>query len=316
MKRVVFLRDFRAFRGGHLKVFHYFEHVRSSPHYEARIRFSEDSVWDQSNPWWRLPDSVLEPGEDMRADVIFLAARSDWLVLDASQRAHSPVPIINLIQGFRHVKPQEQASRFVANRAIRICVTPELEQALQSAGGATGPIFTVPIGLDLESLPAPPEPRDRDIDCVILAVKDRRLGRSLARDLERAGHSVLLIEDLLERERLMSAIARSRVSVHLPAVDEGAYLPALECMALGTLVVCPDVTGNRSFCRDGETCLMPPRDRSSLFEAARRLLALGPSAAEELRLAARAESAAHTLSAERASFLEILDRVEELWRES
>ncbi len=63
MESVVFLRHFERFRGGHLKVFHYFEHVRSSPSYRALIRFTEDSVWGPANPWWRFPDAVLPAGD-------------------------------------------------------------------------------------------------------------------------------------------------------------------------------------------------------------------------------------------------------------
>ena len=51
MKTVLFHRNYQRFQGGHLKVFHYFEHVRSSSSYNARIRFSSNSVWDASNPW-------------------------------------------------------------------------------------------------------------------------------------------------------------------------------------------------------------------------------------------------------------------------
>jgi glycosyl transferase family 1 len=315
VKRVVFLRDFHAFRGGHLKVFHYFQHVRSSPRYEARVRFTEDSVWNSTNPWWELPGARLGPGEELDADVIVLAARSDWLALAPEQRAGSPVPIINLIQGFRHIRREEAASQFLSNRAIRICVTPELEQALRADGSAAGPLFTIPIGLDLDSLPAARPPQERDLDCAILAVKDRPLGRSLARRLKSEGRRVQLIDRLLERAELLDAIARAKVSVHLPAADEGAYLPALESMALGTLVVCPDCVGNRSFCRDGETCAVPDRNEGSLLAATERLLKLAPAAAEAMRLAGHAVAATHALTAERASFLEILDRAEELWRE-
>jgi glycosyl transferase family 1 len=225
------------------------------------------------------------------------------------------VPIINLIQGFRHVKPDEAASQLLSNRAIRICVTPELEQALRADGSAVGPVFTIPIGLDLDSLPAERAPEERDLDCTILAVKDRALGRSLAKRLKAGGRRVLLVERLLERAELLDAIARARVSVHLPAADEGAYLPALESMALGTLVVCPDCVGNRSFCRDGETCAVPTREEGALLAATEGLLELDPDAAEAMRLAGHATVATHALAAERAGFLEILDRAEELWRE-
>ena len=50
METVVFHRHFERFQGGHLKVFHYFEHVRSSPSYRALIRFSSDSLLGPGEP--------------------------------------------------------------------------------------------------------------------------------------------------------------------------------------------------------------------------------------------------------------------------
>jgi len=38
---------------------------------------------------------------------------------------------------------------------------------------------------------------------------------------------------------------------------EGFYLPALEGMAVGTLVIFPDCIGNRSFCLSGYNCFRP-----------------------------------------------------------
>jgi Glycosyl transferases group 1 len=312
MSTVAFHRSFQRFRGGHLKVFHYFEHVRSSPLHEARISFSADSLWDASNPWAGLRELVISPEDAAGADVRFLAGM-DWTSLEPARRADSPVPILNLIQGFRHTRPGDAAYEFLAHRAIRLCVSAEIEERLRSLGFVQGPIFTVPIALDLEQLPAPRADRERDIDCVVLAVKDRDQGRSLARQLKRRGHRVLLVDQPLAREQLLDAIARARVSVHLPARVEGAYLPALESMALGTLVVCPDCVGNRSFCRDGETCLVPVRSEEAMLEATCTSLSESADALAPLLAAARLECAGRTLEAERARFLEILGRVDELW---
>jgi glycosyltransferase involved in cell wall biosynthesis len=51
-------------------------------------------------------------------------------------------------------------------------------------------------------------------------------------------------------------INQAKITVFLPYRDiEGFYMPALEGMALGTLVVCPDCIGNRSFCLPGYNSL-------------------------------------------------------------
>jgi len=306
LSTVAFHRNFQRFQGGHLKVFHYFEHVRSSPLHDARISFSADSLWDASNPWSGLRETVISSEDAARADVLFLAGM-DWRSLEPARRADSPVPILNLVQGFRHTRPSDAAYEFLAHRAIRLCVSAEIEERLRSLGLVQGPIFTVPIALDLEQLPAPRVDQERDIDCVVLAVKDRAQGRSLAHRLKRRGHRVL------PREQLLDAMARARVTVHLPAKVEGAYLPALESMALGALVVCPDCLGNRSFCRDGETCLVPVRSEEAILEAACAALGESADALAPLLAGARLECAGRTLAAERARFLEILGRVDELW---
>ena len=56
------------------------------------------------------------------------------------------------------------------------------------------------------------------------------------------------------------------------STHEGFCLPALEAMATGAAVVCTDAHGNRDFCSDGENCLVPEQERTSVTEAMVRLL--------------------------------------------
>jgi hypothetical protein len=291
-------------------VFHYFEHVRSSPDHEALIRFTPDSVWDAGNPWFALGESVLASGETPAADVLFLAGM-DWRALTPEQRQAPPRPIVNLIQYMPREQRTGAMNQFLAHPAIRICVTPEIQEALE--GTVTGPVLTVPIGVDLEQLPPPRPPEQRDLDCVVLAIKDPPVGHKVAERLIAAGHRVRLVAEPVPRSELLDAMARARVTVHLPVMFEGAYLPALESMALGAAVVCPDCVGNRSFCRDGDTCLVPERKARALVKGARSLLDASPAELEPMLARARAQSTRHTLAAERERFLEILERVPELW---
>ncbi len=124
---------------------------------------------------------------------------------------------------------------------------------------------------------------------------------------------MVLVDRLVPRKQLIEGLAGARVSVHVPALVEGAYLPALESMALDTLVVCPDCLGNRSFCRDGETCLVPDRTEAALVQAACELLAGGPGGPRVLLEGGRAEVRRHAMGEERRAFLATLDRVGELW---
>jgi glycosyltransferase involved in cell wall biosynthesis len=86
----------------------------------------------------------------------------------------------------------------------------------------------------------------------------------------------------------------------------------VEGMAAGTLVVCPDCIGNRSFCIDGENCFRPPYEEDAIVAAAQHALAGGGGADDMLRQAG-VTARAHDLQGERRAFLDILDRVDELW---
>jgi hypothetical protein len=312
MSMVVFHRNFQRFQGGHLKVFHYFQHVRSSPSHDARIRFSPDSVWDATNPWSGLRDTVIGTEEITHADILFLAGM-DWRLLAPEQHAASRLPIVNLIQDFRVTRPEAPLHAFLARPAIRICVSAEIQEALESLGSVEGPILTVPIGIDVEGLPPARATEERDLDCVVLAIKNPALGREIYERLAAARYRVLLVDRPTPRNELLQAMARARVAVHLPASVEGAYMPALESMALGALVVCPDCVGNRSFCRDGETCLLPARSKRAILKSALAALAASPDELEPMLASAREESMGRGLASERTGFLEILDRIEDLW---
>ena len=76
-RTVLFYRDFRGFTGGHLKVWHYFNHVRHSIRHQPLIAFSADTVWNDTNPWLPIRDQALAAWDAEQADVLFLAGM-DW----------------------------------------------------------------------------------------------------------------------------------------------------------------------------------------------------------------------------------------------
>jgi glycosyltransferase involved in cell wall biosynthesis len=101
--------------------------------------------------------------------------------------------------------------------------------------------------------------------------------------------------------------------VAIPNPKEGFYLPAVEGMAAGTLVVCPDCIGNRTYCLDGENSFRPDYDEAAIVAAGERALALEGAALDRMLRAGRETAHVHDLAGERAAFLDILDRVDELW---
>jgi glycosyltransferase involved in cell wall biosynthesis len=312
LKTVLFYRDFKRFTGGDLKVWDYFNHVLESGEHSAYVRLSDEARWDESNPWWGSEDRVIRGDAQVDADILFLSG-IDWLHLDPSQREESPMPVINLIQHVWHACPNDRLGRyeFLPHKAIRISVSPEVTRALERTGRVNGPLFTIPDAIDYEGIARAARPQ-RDVDLLIVAAKQPELGTALEERLRQPDRVLRLIDERIPRSELVDWLGRSRVTVFLPNPKEGFYLPALEGMAAGTLVVCPDCIGNRSFCLPEVNCLRPPHSEKELVEAAQSALERLPQLAHLLDSAADT-ARRHDLRQEREAFLPVLEKVDELW---
>jgi glycosyltransferase involved in cell wall biosynthesis len=125
---------------------------------------------------------------------------------------------------------------------------------------------------------------------------------------------VHLLDDPVPRRVLLAWMNRARVTLFLPRRTEGFYLPALEGMAVGTVVVCPDCVGNRSFCLPGVNALRPAYTDADVLDQVEAALALPPGEAERLVAAGSATAEEHDLGRERTRFLEVLNDLPALWR--
>jgi glycosyltransferase involved in cell wall biosynthesis len=224
------------------------------------------------------------------------------------------VPIINLVQAVRHACEDDPLgrNRFLPHKAIRICVSPEVRRALEQTGRVRGPMFTIPDAIDFEAVAGHAGAVARDIDLLIVANKQPEQGAVIRERLERPDRSVQIVDTRIARSELLALMGRAEVTVLVPRPKEGFYLPALEAMALGTVVVCPDCIGNRSFCLDRSNCFRPSYEDDAVVQAAEEAL----SRREELagmRASALEMARRHDLASERKAFLEILERVDELW---
>jgi Glycosyl transferases group 1 len=287
--------------------------VRSAPEHSARVRFSAESVWDSTNPWNQATECVLAPGEDFDADVVFLSG-TDWRrVIPEYERPRYSKPVVNLIQHVRHGCENDPLGRqmLLRHSAIRVCVSPEVERAILATGRVRGPVFTIPDSIDVAAVERLAGSGPRDIDALVVANKQPALGQSLARRLQATDRNVHLVDGRIPRDTLVGLMGRARVTVAVPNPKEGFYLPAIEGMAVGTVVVCPDCVGNRSYCLDGENSFRPAYEQDAILAAAEKALAGGET--ERLLAAARETAQAHDLRLERSAFLDILDRVDELW---
>ena len=296
---LLFHRDYRGLTGGHLKVRHYYAHAACSARYTPRIYFTPESLAGPENPWHGIDPPALAAWRPEEAAALFVAGL-DWRAVPDP----CPVPVINLVQHVRHAQAGDPRRRFLARPAVRICVSEEVADAIRSTGEVNGPVHAIANGIDLENIPAASV---RDVEVLVAGLKNPAFATALGERLEAAGLAVEVVTTMRPREEFLALLSRCRVAVTLPTTDEGFFLPALEAMAAGALVVCPDCVGNRGFCRDGVTCLRPPYTLEAVTAATMAVARYAPAAAASMLAAAAAEARGHGLERERLAFLEILD---------
>jgi hypothetical protein len=312
MRTILFYLDYRRFHGGHQKVWEYFNHVLASPEFVPRIKFSPRSNWDLTNPWRNARSFVVDSWHSVRPDVFFVAGR-DWSMLDQYPELGADVPVVNLLQHVRHADPTSNRFEFLSRKAIRICVSEEVAEALRGTGLIRGPLIVIPNGLDLDSMPLP-HGSTRDIEVLIVALKQPVLGEALERRLRQPGRRIEVLWERLSRSEFLDRIQQARTTVFLPNETEGFYLPALEGMALGTLVVCPDCVGNRSFCLPDHNAFRPDYELDELARVTESALALPTDEAQRILANARQTAEEHSLLGERQAFLHVLHNIDQIWR--
>lgn len=298
-RTLLFHRDYRGLTGGHLKVRHYFSHAEYSTHFRPRIFFTPESIRGPENPWHGIAPPPLESWRPAEAAALFVAGL-DWEAVPDP----SPVPVINLIQSVRHAHPKDPRRPFLARPAVRICVSKEVADAIAGTGAVNGPIHVIPNGIDLENVPLTAE---KDIHVLLAGLKNPPFAAAVASRLAATGMAVEVTDSMLPRPAFLDLISRARVAVMLPHHEEGFYLPALEAMAAGAIVVCPDCTGNRGFCRNKETAFRPRYTVDDVVAATIAAMTQSPRDAAAMRTAGVAESQKHGLASERSAFLEILE---------
>lgn len=311
---ILFYRDYRGFTGGHLKVWDYFNHVTFSESYSPSIYFTPQSSWDRNNPWFNLDKKFILSQPLEKPDLIFMEGL-DWQLLDKKYKHNSPIPIINLIQHVRHGYPNNPRYHFLKYKAIRVCVSPEIKQYLEAHAKVNGELFVIPYGLDLAQIPELLDGEQKDDHILIAALKEPELGQTLKIELEKTGNKVELLTTQIARSEYLDKLNRARITVFLPNQKEGEgfYLPALEGMAVGTLVICPDCIGNRSFCLPGYNCFRPDYRVETLLNAIQQALQYSQTQVQEILTHAKKTANEYNLLKERQAFLEIIDNIPEIW---
>lgn len=298
-----FVHQVGGFNGAHLKIWHYFDHVRQSGRFAPEVWLAPSSRVRPDSPWAEPAARWLPKWAPDTADALFLNALNwQYVPEDCS------VPVINLLQNIRHAYPDDDRYRYLRRRAFRISISEEITEAVSATGIANGPMVTIPLGTDM--LPNPETPRwtrnERPIDVVIAGLKKPALADQLAATLRVAGHTVTCITQHLPRPEFLAHFLRARVAITLPTHAEGFFLPPIEAIANGCIAICPEVAGTRHYGKN-HGVLRPAYDHDSLVEAALCVLLLDQADGSRMLDTGAAFVREHSLDKERQLFCRALD---------
>jgi hypothetical protein len=293
--RVLFVRHFTRLFGGHVRHWHYYQHVKKAKGYEPLLLFK--GKWDRADNPWRGEPRMGKLNWD-NVDVLVLGG-VNWNMVG---KPPCRVRIINLIQGVQHGDPPR--SKYLSRKAIRICMSEEIARIVRSR--ANGPVFVVNPCVDVPIV----QGGKRDIEVLVIGHKMKHIARKIGKAIP----SAMILTEFVSRKRFVGLMRRARVVVGLPKRKEGFYLPALEAMCSGALVVCPDCVGNRALVTDGYNCIQPIYTSGHIIDAVKRARAL-PGPVRRRLLAGGLETAKRNRPVrEYRQFMAILRKVDGLWQ--
>ena len=312
--------------GGNLKLRDCFNHVTKSKQWKPVIHFDPDTVWDDNpgNHWRDLRSESVAGVHPAPGDLLFFSGH-DWQCLTPKQQRQPPVPIINIVQP-RHTRASDKRRPFLRFPAIRIAKSEHGANILRQHG-VNGPLFVIPDAIDLSLLP--PVPQEKDIDILILGTKQPEFAKAVFQELKEwsaqqypeLNIQIQLPPMLPTRLDFLKLLARAKIVGCVPLEagrgSEGFYLPALEAMALETLVVCPHAVGNLGHCIDGENCIVPTA--FTVKEVVKSIQQMQSATTKDQQQYFRQNGLVtaqnHRIENERKATLDVLDKAYTLWQQ-
>lgn len=249
-------------------------------------------------------------------DIAFISWPSQYP--EVAERLAPDVPherIVHIVQNVRHADPHWLGGlgrRLLSRPLSRVFTNHLVEEACAPLVHPTSLRTTIPLGHDVdffwkERSGALGSPLRVAYPTWKSAV-GRRVERALAADGRFAFESIDGVVGWLD---LREAYHAADVVLGCPIAQEGVYLPGVEAMAAGALLVIPDAGGNMAYCRFDENCIEAQlEDEASYVAALEAITTMGKGELEAIRSAGHETARTHSLDREADAFGEFLERVE------
>ncbi|GGO63578.1 glycosyltransferase [Bowmanella pacifica] len=303
-KTVSFHRRYLAYTGGHQKVRDYMGHLLAQDSFSLRLWLENRSAIQPT--LFEGIDKVSYESEyrpDL-ADIVFLAGM-DWD--DYLPFASEAQPKINLIQHVRHGNKHHPLFKFLSHRAIRLCVSEAVRQAILPH--ANGPCFTIRMGHEFPKVTYP-----KVFQLYILATKNPDLGISVRDKAAKLGLSVILHDKPVERSAVHQAMSQSLVTLALPNNTEGFYLPGIEAMALSDWAIVPDCIASREYSLSSANISVCERDSEACIAAIQEALVRGRGISGIIRRwKGRRIAQSYSLKTEQLAVQRVFQQIPSLW---
>ncbi len=223
--------------------------------------------------------------------------------------------IIHIIQNTRHASVSFQdgyAIRLLSRPMSRISINGIVRDAIDPFLYRDAFCETIPLGHNTSYFRAAPRTllQGRKVRVGYMTWKSDigdRIAKLLAGDTR---FSFTAVRKTIDWPHLRKFYADLDVFLCAPNPQEGFYLPGLEAMAAGTLVLSPDVQGNMAYCRFGENCMDYEFDDAQAGAAALQdLVNEAPERIAALQRQGLATAEAFSLDQERACFGTFIDQL-------
>ena len=205
----------------------------------------------------------LQPRSD---DIALFTLPSSHFVLGGLYAAAGvpPPTFIHLLQNVRVANTAFDNSysyRLLSKPIYRICITQEVLDAVTPLVEGDAPLTLIPHGFDFDVFAR--EPGRKDPIVISFNTFKNGFGHEVAKALgpHPAISEFMVSERGISWQQLEQNYKKSTIFLSTPLPEEGLYLPGLEAMAAGNVVVTPDAFGNRFYCDfDDNCCLVPFED--------------------------------------------------------